>query len=301
MSLEARLQTITPLWSWIPAFRAVAETEHLPSAARLLGVGPSTLSRSISLLEAALRRPLFKRTGRSLQLNADGRELLVVVRDAMRLLEDGVTAADSGGLRGVIMVASGGVATTALVAPAIIELRQRHPLLQPHLLTRPALDVASDLLCGRLDVAFQETGVQREGLVTTKVGAIARSVYCGRSHPLYGKQQVDLADLENAEFVAPPMDNQGSIPDGWPPEMSRRIAMVTDQLRVGVDLCIGMSLLAVLPDALVNARGDQVHRLPIDIVSPAVLYAMHRRVLGQSQPAAVQLVELVQHRSHLLV
>ncbi|MEO6593506.1 MAG: LysR family transcriptional regulator [Planctomycetota bacterium] len=292
MFSDSRLQALTPIWSWIPAFRAVAETEHLPSAARVLGVGPSTLSRSISMLERQLGKPLFVRSGRSLQLNDRGRALLAAVRDSMRRLEDGVQDVASGEPSGVLRIASSGAGTTEIVAPALATLRLRYARLLPHLITCAEPEVASEILRGALDVAFHEEPISREGLVTTRLASLRRGVYCGRHHPLFAAKKVDAAMLENAEFVAPPGDAD-IVHDGWPPEVPRRIALVTDQLRVGVEICIRMPLLAVLPDVLAKAHRGHLRRLPFERASASDLFATHRRVLGVNKPAAVELVELV--------
>lgn len=84
-----RAARLAELWSWLPAFRTVAETQHLPTAAAVLHVSPSALSRSVGLLEAALGQPLFRRVGRRLQLDRAGELLLAATRDAMRRLDDG--------------------------------------------------------------------------------------------------------------------------------------------------------------------------------------------------------------------
>src|SRR5215208_4314626 len=93
-------QRIRSVWAWLPAFRAVAETEHLPSAALELGVVPSSLSRAIKLLEDELGVVLFDRSGKALVLNDAGRALLSAVRDAMRIVDDSVVALASDELRG---------------------------------------------------------------------------------------------------------------------------------------------------------------------------------------------------------
>ena len=63
-ALVQRAVRVSQLWSWLPAFRTVAETEHLPTAARMLELSPSALSRSVKQLEDSLGRPLFTREGR---------------------------------------------------------------------------------------------------------------------------------------------------------------------------------------------------------------------------------------------
>ena len=79
-----RARSVAQLWDWLPAFRAVAETQHLPTAARAMGVSPSALSRAVGLLEDAVGHPLFERVGRRIVLNEQGARFLGAVRDAMR-------------------------------------------------------------------------------------------------------------------------------------------------------------------------------------------------------------------------
>ncbi len=84
------MKRVASLWNWLPAFRAVAETEHLPRAAALLGTSPPALSRTLKLLEKAVGAPLFHRTGTRLVLNDQGRRLLAHVREAMRIVDEGL-------------------------------------------------------------------------------------------------------------------------------------------------------------------------------------------------------------------
>ena len=79
-----RAAEIGEFWNWLPAFRAVAELEHLPSAAKQMSVSASALSRSVRLLEAEVGTPLFDREGRNLVLNDSGILLLDAVLEAMR-------------------------------------------------------------------------------------------------------------------------------------------------------------------------------------------------------------------------
>src|SRR5688572_4700021 len=87
-----RLRRLATLWNYLPGFRAVAESQHLPTASHLLFVSPSALSRTIRLLEEDLGRSLFDRVGRNIELNAAGRRLLSGVRDAMRLVDEVLAA-----------------------------------------------------------------------------------------------------------------------------------------------------------------------------------------------------------------
>nr|MBA3454712.1 LysR family transcriptional regulator [Deltaproteobacteria bacterium] len=112
------VQRIRNVWPWLPAFRAVAETEHLPTAAHELGIVPSALSRTVKLLEDELGISLFDRTGKALVLNEAGRTLLAAVRTAMRLLDEAVAAATSDQPRGTVTAMACGDLADAILVPA---------------------------------------------------------------------------------------------------------------------------------------------------------------------------------------
>lgn len=286
MTNDPRLKALLPLWPWLPAFRAVAETEHLPSAARLVDSTPPSLSRAIAMLEQRLGRPLFTRNGRTLRLNADGRTLLSAVRDAMRRCDDGVQEISDEQLHGSLTIASHGAGTTAFVAPALHQLMQAHPRIQPSIVTPPLADIAVGLRSGRLDIAFVEPTLHGSELVTIRVGTLSRGIWCGPAHPLFGVDQVPENYLTDAAFVAPPPDADGHATDGWPSTRTRRVALTVDQLRVGLEMCCRLPLLAVLPDKLAAAHEGRLHRLPFDFLPGTEVLALHRRHLS-SKPSPV--------------
>ena len=71
-----KVQRLHRFWSWLPAFSAVAETQHLPSAALKLHVSPSALSRTIRLLEDDL--------GEANDIAADHPEVIAKIEAAMK-------------------------------------------------------------------------------------------------------------------------------------------------------------------------------------------------------------------------
>ncbi|MBP6630742.1 MAG: LysR family transcriptional regulator [Kofleriaceae bacterium] len=80
------------LWSWLPHFRAVAETQHVGRAAAMLRITAPAISRALARLEAEVGAPLFDRRGRSIALNPAGEALASVMRDSMRQIDDVVAA-----------------------------------------------------------------------------------------------------------------------------------------------------------------------------------------------------------------
>ena len=289
-----RLRRVSRLWSWLPAFRAVGESEHLPTAAKHLLVTAPALSRAVKLLEQDVGRPLFRRSGRRIQLNDAGERLLAAVRDAMRLIHEGVLHVRSEELVGPVYVASAGAITTAYVVPALQTLRKEHPQLLPTVQSLEPWEGVPGLLRGSLDVVFHSAPFTHQRLTTVHLGTEPSGIYCGPGHPLHGRRNVRVEDVLQHDFVAPLPDDQGRTYEGWPAELPRQIAMRVDQMRVGCEVCATGELLAVLPDVIAESFAD-LHHLPLDLVPPVPLFATHRPPL-ELQGRAETLVAAVRRR-----
>ena len=155
-----QLRRVAGIWNWLPAFRAVAETEHLHRASEMLGTSPPALSRTIRLLEEAIGAPLFHRGGKNLQLTDHGRMVAAAIRQAMRIVDEAMaTTASDLRLTGALRVSSQGRLTTVYLLGALGRLRRDHPELVPHVTSASPSEVVPKLLRGDLDVAlvFQPT------------------------------------------------------------------------------------------------------------------------------------------------
>ena len=71
-------------------FEAVASNLSFTDAAEALNVTPAAVSQQIKTLEAYVQVPLFRRTGRRVQITAEGLELLPSVRAGLDRLESAV-------------------------------------------------------------------------------------------------------------------------------------------------------------------------------------------------------------------
>ena len=120
-----RRRLLFTIWNWLPAFQAVAEAEHLPTASKRLRLTPSALSRTITMLEDRVGRELFARKGRALALNAHGRRLLSGMTSAYAALSASLAALSSGELEGPVYACACGPLAQVLVVPALRELQQQ--------------------------------------------------------------------------------------------------------------------------------------------------------------------------------
>ena len=278
-----RTPKVTQLWSWLPAFRAVAESQHLPTASKELHLSASALSRAVRMLEVEIGRQLFERHGRQLVLSPPGRILLSSVQEAMRVLQQGVNAVTTTALEGPVFISAPGPYVTVFVLPALEKLRESVPDLVPHISSSSG-DLAARLTSGELDIALLDDPVPDERITIYRLGSLSFGVYCSSSHPLARQEQVSLEDVQEHPFVAPPAE----LEDHWPKHLERRVGMVAQQMHEGLSACAEGRYLAVLPDAVVAAHKVDLRRLPLDLVPDTTLYAATNRL-----PDATSRVEMV--------
>lgn len=243
------------LWNWLPAFRAVAETEHLPSAARAMRLSASALSRSVSQLEATLDQQLFVRTRRRMQLNPAGLQLLTAVRDAMRRIDDGLsnmTVTQRAGVR----VAGDGAWIGLLLAPGDAPAIEIEHVELEHVVMRDAL------MRGHVDLALVETVTPSDDILIERLGTVARAVCMARAHAPTG-------------FA---LCTSGSDP--WPPEQPRTVVLRSPRLDPVIEACRTGVARGVLPSAIARARGLRVLTSPR--VAASQLYLLRRIPLGTS-------------------
>jgi DNA-binding transcriptional LysR family regulator len=274
------------VWNWLPAFRAVAEAEHLPTASKEANLSPSALSRSVRLLEDDLGVELFAREGRQLELTTAGRRLLGATRSAIRTVESALDQILSSESSGSVHISAPGPYCSLFVLPAFRLLREDYPGIVPHVRSLAPGQVQPLLLDGGLDIALSNVAEARPEVVITKLGELTYSVYAGDDHPLALRMDMSADDLTPYPFVGPPEH----LADHWPPHLERQLGMIVEQLHVGVQACAVDGFLAVLPDVVArDYRGDGLLvRLPVEVVPPQPLYAITRR--ATAEPRRIELV-----------
>lgn len=163
MALENH-RRIAQVWNWLPAFRAVAEYESIQRAALALSVSPSSLSRTIKLLEEQLGTPVFIRTTSGVSLTDAGRELLAGTRDAMRRVDEALPATERR-----LRVGLEGSLASVLIAQALARCPQ---LLQWSVSMHDcsAAEAKEALLCGTFDLVLTSDALEATALDCVLVG-----------------------------------------------------------------------------------------------------------------------------------
>ncbi len=115
-----------PPLNWLRAFEAAARHLSFTGAARDLNMTQSAVSQQVKSLEAHLKRPLFHRRGRVLELTQTGITYLPVVRDAFRTLAQGTRAVTGVG-PDVVQVHSNLTFAMQWLAPRLPAFQRQHP------------------------------------------------------------------------------------------------------------------------------------------------------------------------------
>lgn len=288
---------LSEIWNWLPVFRAIAESEHLPSAAKQLHVTPAAISRTLGLLEDRLGYLLFNRSGKRLVLNGRGEVLRQAVTEAMTTVERGLRSLEENPFYGPLRVSAVGVLTNHYVLPALHSLTEAHGELEPEIQLLGTRAAAQALLRGDLDAAFIYEGMTLEGIHVEHLGHSPSSIYCGRDHPLFEADVVGLAEVLDHPFAVPHVGETGQVVDGWPADVERIIGMRIQLLTSNLEICRRGRFLTVLPD--VTARpcvmAGELRRLPLDVVPTTALYAV-RRTGDEGEPRARGAIEAVARR-----
>jgi DNA-binding transcriptional LysR family regulator len=288
-------------WNWLPVFLAVAESGSIVRASRDLGLTPAAVSRTVRLLEQQLGQTLFSRVGRSLQLNAAGMKLRESVRCAVNEVDLGFESLAADPISGLMRVSSHGALSEHVVLPTLLELREEHPSLIPEQLALLPSEARELLSRGQLDVAFHDEPINVAETRVERVGSLTFSVYCGRTHALYGARGLTRATLEQHAFCVPVQPDGSKCIDGWPNEWHRLVGMRVSLLTVAVRVGVSGALLVSLPDAAVLdhvQRGD-LKRLPVELPAREVYAAT---TLAASKRASVaEVVRRVRKRMNSTV
>jgi DNA-binding transcriptional LysR family regulator len=274
------LRQLAQFWNWIPAFRAVAEARGVHEAARLLRVSPSTLSRSVGLLEAALGESLFFRDG-GLSLTARGERFLAATRDAMRLLHE-ASLPESLPARALSLAATSRLGLHRLL-PALHEIRRRWPDVELRMSMIREEEVGPFLLRGECDLVVCVGSIVPRHLVGVSLPPASSRVYCGRGHPLFAEKSPSEERIQSYAFAARlSVSRGGQADDSWPDDRPRRVGLACDSLEPAVDACERGELLACLPDEIVQALGltSKLRALALPQLAPTLLQCIHRPAVG---------------------
>jgi LysR family transcriptional regulator, glycine cleavage system transcriptional activator len=147
-------------------FEAVAERLNFGEAAEALHVTPAAVSQQIKTLEDYLQTPLFRRSGRNVQLTPEGARLLPGVRRGLEQLETALHGLKQDRHTGSLNVTTTNSFLQKWLTPRLADLHARHPDIELRLHTSPEL---VDFTRSDFHLALRFGGGNYEGLYWEKL------------------------------------------------------------------------------------------------------------------------------------
>lgn len=122
-------------WDDLRIFLAVARAQRVATAARLLGVDATTVSRRLARLAARLDRPLFESVAGDRRLTEEGQALLAHAETIEAAMIAATAPADDRASAGHARLSVAEGLATRVLAPAIAGFQARHPRIRLDMIT----------------------------------------------------------------------------------------------------------------------------------------------------------------------
>jgi DNA-binding transcriptional LysR family regulator len=172
--MDAKLAGGTDRARSLELFALVVGEGSFSGAGRILGLSPSSVSRSVERIEARLGVRLLLRSTRALSLTAEGQAYLQAARRILADLDDAEQQiADQGAPRGRLRVS----AALSHGRLCIVPLLGEFAMLYPNILIDIALtDTLVDIAAGQADVAIRFGPLADSTLTARKLGETRRVI-----------------------------------------------------------------------------------------------------------------------------
>src|SRR5580700_6030214 len=173
--LDVRFCTMSD-WEDIRHFVALAREGTLSAAARTLGVDHATVARRVAALETSTGLKLVDRRARVTTLTEDGRRIAAIaapMEEAAFALSRTAQAAKPG-IDGEVTISAPPNFASAVIAPQLVRLRQRHPGIRIKLMGEKR---RASLSRREADVAVRLLRPVESGLFVRKIGSFGFSLY----------------------------------------------------------------------------------------------------------------------------
>jgi LysR family transcriptional regulator of gallate degradation len=284
-------------------FVALAETRHMPTAAKRFGVSQPAVSAAIGDLEDSLGFLLFLRTAKGMLLTREGEILLFRTKRALAELRHAKAdiAALQGNWIGEVVVGSHPLSRASILPAAIAKALAAHPHLTISTNEGPSDDLIAGVRTGDFDFILNTSrpgraspDLDEDPLMTERLVVFAR-----RGHPLAGRKTIVLDDLLRADWILPArrtptrelLDNSFRQICGRTP----RSAVETSDLLVLRGLLLGSDLItAVSPQQLgLETRMGLIQPLAFELPQTARIIVLMQRARSNPSPGARLLIAAI--------
>lgn len=182
----------------INAFHGVAKHRSFSRAGQEIFRSQSAVSIQIANLEETIGQKLFHRTTKSIELTDAGKTLLRYVEDIRRLLDEAeMELQDLAEMeRGRLTICTSDTTACYRIPRVLQEYRTRYPGIEIIVRNATSLRTIDQVLQGEVDLGISTLSFLKPGLQAIPLFARSDVIICHPEHPLAGRKEVFLKDLE---------------------------------------------------------------------------------------------------------
>ncbi|OZI45832.1 hypothetical protein CAL25_21670 [Bordetella genomosp. 5] len=288
-------------WNLLRTFFVIVEARSLTQAAHELGIRQPSVTQALKRLEESLGCTLIVRGSRRFELTRHGeilyRECEVMMRSAARIGEK--LAGAQGDITGLLKLMFITAVQYEPLDQALARFRQRHPSVNieieivssPQAIRAVSQRIAPLALCL---LAQPIAGLRCRFLMREEFG-----IYCGPTHPWFGRDDITLEQLRQEPLVAFSASKKGGVMEpllalGDGAGLARRITGSSTDIGAVLRMIVAGVGIGVLPCAAA-AADEQAGRLwrfsPAELALGADLYLITHPALVP-EPAEARFLEI---------
>lgn len=304
-------------WNLLRTFIVIVQERSITRAASRLLLSQPAVSAALKRLEDRLDTRLIERGGSSFRVTDEGQ---VLFRRCLELYGEvaqlpAMIAAAKGRVRGNITIVLASNTGTGAFDRVLAEFHRAYPEVtftltiasSAHAVQQVAGKVATAAICY---AARRQPGLDYHPLARMPFG-----LFCGRGHPLFGREDLSLEDLKGSDFVSFQPARVGD--DMWFDDMVRlrraieaRVVGYSFNMREVYRMVMagfGIALFPLTPVAPYVERGDLWRLPPLEDLPTAEIFLVTNVRAGRSLPErlflealAARIAETPEDRRHLL-
>jgi DNA-binding transcriptional LysR family regulator len=197
-------------WNLFKIFHRIARSGSIGAAARELNRQQPSVSVALQRLEAHLGLPLCVRTRRGITLTEFGADLLKLceaMNGSIERLPKAAVLAKQELLPPVTLAVISNLHLVPQLNAILAEFHRKMPRTEMKLNVVRWFSVIESILDGDVDIGFGFiTDEARDSLTHLPVITQLQQLYCGPSHPLFGRSLDDVKSLHSEPFVVSPRE-----------------------------------------------------------------------------------------------
>ncbi len=190
-------------WNLLMTFLVIAQERSITKAAARLHRAQPSISNALKRLEKTIGHRLIERRRGAFALTNHGRLLREQAVQVLPSIEGiGDLVASERGLSGEVSFEIASHFECPALDTTLGTFHEKHPRITFYIETVPSERIIAHLESGQITIGFCVLSALPPALDCYEVWQSEMGFYCGRSHPLFGRDDIAIADLDKLNYIS---------------------------------------------------------------------------------------------------